>query len=83
MSCGANLNYKNIIFKIVKINRLKDNHTYIFSGNVKKNIKNLLEKYQSKKNLTKKDKDELEQYYGIKNITSLFSIKTKDFTIIY
>ena len=83
MSCGANLNYKNIIFKIVKINRLKENHTYIFAGNVKKEIQKILEKYESKKNLLKKEKDDLEKYYGKKNLGNLFSIKTKKFSIIY
>ena len=66
MSCGANINYKNIIFNIVRINRLKDNHTYIFVGNISKYIQKIFEKYETKKNIGKKEKEELEKFYGKK-----------------
>ena len=40
--CGSSEIYQNEIFKIVRVNRLKKNATYIFVGNQEKEIKIIL-----------------------------------------
>ena len=54
MKCGSDVTYDNIIFKIIRINRLKRNKSFIFVGKPPQNVKKILDIYQSKKELDKK-----------------------------
>ena len=50
----CNIQNNNHIFRIILLNRLKTNITYIFAGNVDNSIKNILKDYESKNILLKK-----------------------------
>jgi hypothetical protein len=83
MKCGSEISYENIVYKIIKINRLKKNRSYIFVGKPPKNIKDILEKYQSQKELDKKSLATLGEYYSKNNLHTITAHKTKEFEFIF
>jgi len=81
--CGSGKYYIDEIFKIVRIDRLNQHTcTYVFVGNVDKNIKELLYNLETKGTLPVRDKKILEKYFG-KNVGIVTKHKTKNFKYIY
>ena len=78
----CNIQNNNSVFRIILFNRLNNNITYIFAGNVDNTIKNILKDYETNKNILKKNSVLLEQYYG-SNYKFLFNPSTKQFKYIF
>ena len=83
MKCGSNISYDNIVYKIIRVNRLKKNKSYIFVGKVPKEIRDTLDKYQETGTLDKKSLKTLENYYSKINLHTVTTHKTKDYEFIY
>ena len=68
--CGSEQNYDGIIFKVVRVDRLKKKlFTYIFVGEQEKEIKDILYNLESKKTLNQKEtnilKEKFKNYFNV------------------
>ena len=80
--CGSSEIYENEIFKIVRVNRLKKNVTYIFVGNQEKEIKEILTHLENGEKISEKDHSILKGHFK-SNYHYIVNNRTKNIKIIY
>jgi hypothetical protein len=80
--CGSSEIYENEIFKIVRVNRLKKNVTYIFVGNQEKEIKTILTHLENGEKISEKDHSILKEHFK-SNYQYIVKNRTKTIKIIY
>jgi hypothetical protein len=80
--CGSSEIYENEIFKIVRVNRLKKNVTYIFVGNQEKEIKTILTHLENGEKITDKDHSILKEHFK-SNYQYIVKNRTKIIKFIY
>ena len=80
--CGSSEIYENEIFKIVRVNRLKKNLTYIFVGNQEKEIKEILTHLENGEKLNEKDNSILKDHFKF-NYKYIVNNRTKNIKFIY
>ena len=81
--CGSGQYYKDEIFKIVRIDRLKRNvMTYIFVGDQERNIKEILYNLESKGSISVKDDKNLKEHFK-NNYSLIMKHRTPKFKFIY
>ena len=77
--CGSSEIYENEIFKIVRVNRLKKNITYIFVGNQDKEIMTILTHLENNEKLSENDDSTLKKHF--KNVKIDLFVLTLMFTL--
>jgi hypothetical protein len=80
--CGSSEIYENEIFKIVRVNRLKKNVTYIFVGNQEKEIKIILTHLENDGKISEKDHSILKAHFK-SNYQYIVKNRTKIIKFIY
>ncbi len=81
--CGSGQYYKDEIFKIVRIDRLKRNvMTYIFVGDQERDIKEILYNLESKGSISAKDDKNLKEHFK-NNYSLIMKHRTPKFKFIY
>jgi hypothetical protein len=80
--CGSSEIYENEIFKIVRVNRLKKNVTYIFVGNQEKEIKIILTHLENGEKIPDKDHSILKSNFKL-NYQYIVNNRTKNIKFIY
>ena len=80
--CGSSEIYQNEIFKIVRVNRLKKNATYIFVGNQEKEIKIILTYLENGEKIMEKDDSILKTHFK-SNYQYIVKNRTKNIKFIY
>jgi hypothetical protein len=80
--CGSSEIYENEIFKIVRVNRLKKNVTYIFVGNQEKEIKEILFHLENGEKINEKDHSILKAHFK-SNYQYIINNRTKNIKFIY
>jgi hypothetical protein len=80
--CGSSEIYENEIFKIVRVNRLKKNVTYIFVGNQEKEIKTILTHLENGEKIPDKDHSTLKEHFK-SNYKYIVNNRTKTIKFIY
>ena len=80
--CGSSEIYENEIFKIVRVNRLKKNITYIFVGNQDKEIKTILTHLENNEKLSENDNSTLKKHFK-NNYQYIVNNRTKTIKFIY
>jgi hypothetical protein len=80
--CGSSEIYENEIFKIVRVNRLKKNVTYIFVGNQEKEIKTILNHLENGEKIQDNDHSILKKHFK-SNYQYIVNNRTKIIKFIY
>jgi len=80
--CGSSEIYENEIFKIVRVNRLKKNVTYIFVGNQENEIKTILTHLENGEKIPEKDHSILKEHFK-SNYQYIVKNRTKNIKFIY
>jgi hypothetical protein len=80
--CGSSEIYENEIFKIVRVNRLKKNITYIFVGNQEKEIKTILTHLENGEKISEKEHSILKTNFK-SNYQYIVNNRTKTIKFIY
>jgi len=80
--CGSSEIYENEIFKIVRVNRLKKNITYIFVGDQDKEIKTILTHLENNEKLSENDNSTLKKHFK-NNYQYIVNNRTKIIKFIY